>query len=105
MSALDVKGTIFIIILGMGGGWSKSGKIALRDRQIFRTDLQIRTTFGLGWVGSFTETGCSDFKGNENSVHPEVPYCFSISSHHYKFFPASYKCDIPIGKLSVWNKG
>ena len=29
----------------------------------------------------FTETGCLDFKGNEKSVHPEIPYCFSISSH------------------------
>ncbi len=46
-----------------------------------RTDLQIRTTFGLGWVGGFDEIGCSDFKGNEKSVHPEIPYCFSISSH------------------------
>ena len=25
--------------------------------------------------------GCSDFNGNEKSVHPEIPYCFSISSH------------------------
>ncbi len=53
----------------------------LKDRPIFLTDLQIRTMFGLGWVGGFTETGCSDFKGNEKSVHPEIPYCLSISSH------------------------
>ena len=51
----------------------------VRDRPIFRTDLQIRTTFGLGWVGGFTETGCSDFKGNEKSVHPEIPYTYEIS--------------------------
>ncbi len=53
----------------------------LRDLPIFRTDLQIRTTFGLGWVGGFIEMGCSDFKGNQKSVHPEIPYCLSISSH------------------------
>ncbi len=23
----------------------------------------------------------SDFEGNEKSVHPEIPYCFSISYH------------------------
>ena len=41
----------------------------VRDRPIFRTYLQIRTMFGLGWVSGFTETGCPDFKGNEKSVH------------------------------------
>ncbi len=55
--------------------------LGLRDRPIFGTDLQIRTTFGLGWVGGFTEMGCSEFKGNEKSVHPEIPYCLSILSH------------------------
>ncbi len=29
----------------------------------------------------FDEIGCSEFKGNEKSAHPEIPYCFSISSH------------------------
>ncbi len=32
-------------------------------------------------MGGFAETGCSDFKGSEKSVHTEIPYCFSISSH------------------------
>ena len=37
-------------------------KIILRDRPIFRADLQIQTTFGLGWVGGFTEMGCSIYR-------------------------------------------
>ncbi len=32
-------------------------------------------------MGVFTETGCSDFKGNEKSVQPAKHGCFSISSH------------------------
>ena len=80
----------------------------LRDRPIFRTDLQSRKTFELGWVGRFTEMGCSDFKGNEKSVHPEaeIPYCFGIPSH--RSFILSFfllVCDIPIDKLSIRNKG
>ena len=55
--------------------------VHIKDRPIFRTDLQIRTTFGSGWVGIFTEMRCSDFKRDEKSVHPEIPYCFSITSH------------------------
>ena len=57
------------------GLWDNRGKIGIRDRPIFRADLQIRTTFGLGWMGGFTETGCSDFKGNEKSV---VQICKSV---------------------------
>ncbi len=89
--------------------WSENrlGVIFLRDRPIFCTDLQIRTTFRLGWVGGFDEIGCSDFKGNEKSVHPEISYCFSISSHRsfiLSFFPSFFKCVFPIGKLSGRNK-
>ncbi len=38
-------------------------KKGLGDRLIFWADLQIVTPFGLGWVGDFTEMGCSDFSG------------------------------------------
>ncbi len=55
-------------------------KLLIRDRPIFGTDLQIRTTFRLGWVGGLIETGCSDFKGNVKSVHPKIPY-FSVFHH------------------------
>ena len=68
----------------------------VRDRPIFRMYLQIRITFGLRWVGGFTETGCSDFKGNEKSVHrpshriaslaPIVKYRINESPSAYKFF-------------------
>ncbi len=34
----------------------------LRERPILRTDLQMRTTFGFGWVGGFRKTRCSDFQ-------------------------------------------
>ncbi len=61
-------------------------------------------TFGLGWLGGFDEIGCSDFKGNEKFVHPEISYCFHHTVLSFKFFPSSYKCDIPIGRLSVRNK-
>ena len=47
---------------------------------IFRTNLQIRTTFGLGRVGGFDEIGCSDFKGNEKSVHSKY-HIVSVFHH------------------------
>ncbi len=39
---------------------------ALRDRPIFCTDLQIRTTFRFRWVGGFEEDGCSDLGSGNN---------------------------------------
>ncbi len=69
--------------------------IKLRDRPIFRTDLQIRTTFGFGWVGDFAEMGCSDFQWRKKSVHLEIPFYSIISSNCSfilkLFFPSSYK--------------
>ncbi len=47
---------------------------AIRERPIIRTDLQIRTTFGFGWVGGFRVTRCSDFQGRKNTYTQK--YCF-----------------------------
>ena len=43
------------LLMGSGAGMAyRFTNISVRDRPIFRTDLQIRTTFGLEWVGGFT---------------------------------------------------
>ncbi len=64
--------------------------------------------YGLGWVGCFTEMWCLDFMGNVKSVHPEnntlLFQYFITLLFHFNIFPSSYKCDIPIGKLSIRNK-
>ncbi len=47
--------TVFLII-GLGQ------YVYIRDCPIIRTDLQIRTMFGYGWIGGFTGMACSDFQ-------------------------------------------
>ena len=37
-------------------------------------------------MGGFTEAGCSDFKGNEKSVHLEIPYCQYFITLFFCFF-------------------
>ncbi len=50
--------------------------IRVRDRPIFCTDLQIRTTFRFWWVGGFPEGGCSDFGPGNN---PYTVKCYDYS--------------------------
>ncbi len=78
-------------------------KPKVRDRPIFRTDLQIRTIFGFGWLGVFTEKGVRILR-EKKSVHQEMFQYFITLFFHFKFFPSSYQCDIPIGELSIRNK-
>ncbi len=49
-------------------------RFTVGDRPIFRMDLQIRTTFGLGWKGGFAKMVCSDFQWRKKSVLLEIPF-------------------------------
>ncbi len=72
------------------GHWTK-----YRDEEIWG-DNKI---MWLGWVGGFTEKGEGKICTPQNTIN--VSLFHHIAFFHFKFFPSSYKCDIPIGKLSI----
>ena len=52
--------------------------ITVKEHPIIRIDLQIRTTFGFGWVGYFREARCLDLRWRKKYVHPGIVFLFII---------------------------